>query len=92
MGFGKRVVENFTQLQGSRPVAVLFDSTAGVGKHADIDAVLVHYVDVLSMIEGVKTHASHVILRFGNELEIFAGKRVKVSVDNHGFSFCDLTN
>src|SRR5438128_460394 len=44
MGFSKRVVENFTQLQGSRPVAVLFDSTAGVGKHADIDAVLVHHV------------------------------------------------
>ncbi len=53
VGFGERVVENFAELQGARPTGFL-DPSAGIRKHTDVDAVFVHNIEVLSMVESVK--------------------------------------
>ena len=60
-------------------------------EHADVDTVLVHGVEIFIVIEGVKTHAPHIVLRFGDEIQEFTGEGVKVSVDDHRCtsSLCD---
>jgi hypothetical protein len=35
------------------------------------------------MIESMKTDAAHIVTRLRNEVEKFAGKRVKMSIDDH---------
>jgi hypothetical protein len=65
------------------PIAGFFDPAAGVRKHTDIDAIPVHHVKILSMIESVKTNTAHIVPRLRDEVEKFAGKRVKMSIDDH---------
>ena len=83
---GEGVVEDAAKFHGARPVAGFFDPSAGVGKHADIDAVFVHDIEVLAMIEGVEADAAHIVLRLRNQVQKFAGKGVEVSIDDHGCS------
>ena len=90
MGVGKGVIEDFAELQSLGAVTSLLNSPAGIGKDTDVDAVLIHDVEILPVIESVKAHPSDVILRFGYKLEEFTGKRVKVSIDDHGLSFLAL--
>ena len=44
MGVGKRVIEDFAELQSPRPVTALLDSPTGIGKDANVDAISVHDV------------------------------------------------
>jgi hypothetical protein len=80
---GKGIVEDRTQLESFGAISFFFDPPAGIGKYANVDAMLVHDVEVLLVIKGMKSHSPNIILRFGNEVEIFSRKGVKVSVDNH---------
>jgi hypothetical protein len=87
MSVGKRVIEDFAELKSLRAIPRLLDPPAGVGKNTNIDAVLIHDIKILAVIERVEAHASDVILRFRHELEKFPWKRVKMSVDDHDLSF-----
>ena len=87
MGVGKGVIEDFAEIQSPGAVTSFLDSPAGIGKDTDVDAVVIHDVEILPVIESVKAHPSDVVLRFGYKLEEFTGKRVKVSIDDHGLSF-----
>jgi len=87
MSIGEGVIEDFAEIQSFGAVPTLLDSPAGIGKNTDVDAVLIHDVEIFPVIESVKAHSSDVILRFGHKLEKFPGERVKVSINNHAFSF-----
>src|SRR5262245_9855625 len=90
MSVGKGVIEDFAELQSFGRVTSLLNSPAGIGEDTDVDAVLIHDVEILPVIESVKAHPSNVILRFGYKIEEFTGKRVKVSIDDHGLPFLAL--
>ena len=88
MGVGEFIVQNFAKLERSHPVAALLDPAARVRKHADIDTIAIHDVEVFAMIEGMEADAARVVrglLR--HALEIFTGKRVKMRVDDHRYIF-----
>src|SRR4030095_1583988 len=88
MSIGEGIIEDFAELQSFGAVPYLLDPPAGVGKNTDVDAVLIHDVEILPMIESVEAHPSDIIFRFGHKLEEFTGKRAKMSINNHVLSFC----
>jgi hypothetical protein len=88
MSIGEGVIEDFAEIQSFGEVPYLLDPAAGIGKNADVDAVLIHDVEIFPVIESVKAHPSDISFRFGHKLEKLTGKRVEMSIDDHAFSFC----
>ena len=83
VGFGKRIVDDSAQLQRFAPIAALFDPAAGIRKHANVDAVFIHDVDIFLMIEAVEADAANIALRLlGHELQKSFWKGVKMRIDN----------
>ena len=44
VGFGKSIVDDPAMLPRPRAVAALLDAPAGIGQHANVDAIPVHHV------------------------------------------------
>jgi hypothetical protein len=88
MGLGKCVVDDSAQLQRFAPVAALFDPAAGVGKHAHINAVFIHDIEIFLLVEFVKAYAANIASRLlGHEFKKFCWKGMKMRIDNHVGSF-----
>jgi hypothetical protein len=86
MSIGEGVIEDFAEIQSFGSVPTLLDPAAGIGKNTDVDAVLIHDVEIFPVIESVKAHPSDISFRFGHKLEKLTRKRVKMSIDDHGLS------
>ena len=65
MSIGEGVIEDFAELQSFGAVPTLLDPPAGIGKDADVDAVLIHDVEIFPVIESVKAHPSDIIFASG---------------------------
>ena len=84
MGVGEFVVSYLAKLLGPRTAAQLFNPAGGIGQHADVDAVLVHDIEILVVIESMQPGAARIVFRLREQFKILLRKCVKVRVDDHG--------